>query len=176
MRKEIRIAGSGGQGVILGGILLSYSIGIFEGLEVVQTQSYGPESRGGACRAELIVGDEKIDYVKVELPDCFVAMNEISFRKYGMEVKPDSLVIVDSSLVTIGRTDGSMVRAIPAKWLAENKLKSYVANMVILGAFARVAGFVSLRSMIKAVEQIIPAKHQSINKDALSLGHEWMGG
>jgi 2-oxoglutarate ferredoxin oxidoreductase subunit gamma len=175
LRKEIRIGGSGGQGVVLAGILLSYSIGLLEGLEVVQTQSYGPESRGGACKSELIIGNEKIDYVKVEIPDFLIAMNEHSFEKYYKDIKPNGLAIVDSSLVKVDQARGSNICSIPARWLAEDKLKSFVGNMVIIGAFAKITGFVSLRSMIEAAEHVIPINHKDINKEALRLGYGWVG-
>src|SRR5512146_801071 len=100
MRKEIRIAGFGGQGVILSGLILSIAAGVHENLEVAQTQSYGPESRGGACRAEVVISDEEIDYIKCMDPDALVAMSQPALDTYLRDIDTSrAAVLVDSSLV-----------------------------------------------------------------------------
>lgn len=87
MRINIRFAGAGGQGVILASVLLAKGYGLGENYNISQTQSYGPEARGGACKAEVVISDETIDYMKVDTADVFVAMNQIGFNKYIDTVK-----------------------------------------------------------------------------------------
>jgi 2-oxoglutarate ferredoxin oxidoreductase subunit gamma len=174
MRREIRIAGSGGQGVILGGVLLAYAIGLYEGLEVAQTQSYGPEARGGACQAGVVVSDEPIDYVKVDVPDELIILNEAAFRKYAPLAGERALILVDSTLVDVPGDFARNIHALPATRLAEDTLQRFVANMVLLGAFSKVSNIVSLDSLIKAVVDVVPPRFCDVNIQALRLGNERM--
>ncbi len=174
MRSEIRIVGSGGQGIILSGILLTHSIGLYEGLEVAQTQSYGPESRGGACRAEVVVSDERVDYVKVEVPDYLITLNEVSFNKFIKDTRKETIVLVDSTFVGADPSIHPNLYSIPATKMAEEQLKGYVANMVALGAFSKINDIVTLDSMVKAVKGIVHPDFHSINIEALYLGNERM--
>ena len=98
-RYEIRLSGSGGQGLILMGIVLAEAIGIFEGKHVAQTQSYGPEARGGSSKSEVIVSDEEIDYPKAMKLDLLLAMNQKSCDEFYLDLKPGGLLIVDSTFV-----------------------------------------------------------------------------
>src|SRR4030043_511021 len=98
-RYEIRWSGSGGQGLILMGIVLAEAIGIYDGRYVAQTQRYGPEARGGSSKSEVVVSDDEIDYPKADRPDLLLAMNQRSCDDFFGDVKPDGLVIVDSTFV-----------------------------------------------------------------------------
>ena len=99
MRTEVRMAGFGGQGVIKAAILLTEAAGIYQGLHVAQTQSYGPEARGGACRSEVVVSDEPIDYIKAVNLDYFLVMSQPAFDKYSPDLDPShSVVLADSTL------------------------------------------------------------------------------
>ncbi|MCX5798633.1 MAG: 2-oxoacid:acceptor oxidoreductase family protein, partial [Proteobacteria bacterium] len=99
-RYDIRLSGSGGQGLILMGIILAEAIGIYDGKYVAQTQSYGPEARGGSSKAEVVVSNEEIDYPKAMKLDLLLAMNQKSCDDYYMDLKPDGILIVDSTFVT----------------------------------------------------------------------------
>ena len=99
-RYEIRLSGSGGQGLILIGIILAEAIGVYEGLNVVQTQSYGPEARGGASKAELVVSDEEIDYPKPQKVDLLLAMNQASCDLYYRDLKEEGKLLLDSTFVS----------------------------------------------------------------------------
>src|SRR5512135_3588438 len=99
-RYEIRLSGSGGQGFILMGSVLAEAIGIYEGKHVAQTQSYGPEARGGSSKAEVIVSEEEIDYPKAMKVDLLLAMNQKSCDEFYSDLKPGGLLIVDSTFVT----------------------------------------------------------------------------
>src|SRR4030042_4909584 len=96
-RYEIRLGGSGGQGIILMGIILAEAIGIYEGKSVAQTQSYGPEARGGSSKSEVVISDEEIDYPKAMKPDLLLAMNQKSCDDFYPDLKPDGMLIVDST-------------------------------------------------------------------------------
>ena len=100
MRKDFRFGGSGGQGVISLAVLLANAYGVQNSYEVAQTQSYGPAARGGACKAELVVSDARIDYVKADVIDTFVAFNKQSFDKFKGDVRPETSVYVDSTFIT----------------------------------------------------------------------------
>ena len=90
MRKEVKMAGFGGQGIVLMGVILAEAAGYYEDLEVAQTQSYGPEARGGACRAEVVLSDEIIDYTKTLNPDVFIAMSQPALDRYLPEIDSES--------------------------------------------------------------------------------------
>jgi 2-oxoglutarate ferredoxin oxidoreductase subunit gamma len=98
-RYEIRLTGSGGQGLILAGIILAEAAGLHDGKFVCQTQSYGPEARGGASKAEVVISDFEIDYPKAIQPDVFLAMNQTSLDAFISDMKPDGLLLVDADLV-----------------------------------------------------------------------------
>jgi len=171
MGKELRIAGSGGQGVILASIILTQAIGIYEGKEVAQTQSYGPESRGGACRAELIISDNKIDYMKVSKPDYFLVFNEVSFTKYKDDLYDGSYILIDKTYLKDLIDDYKQVFKISATELAEKKLKGFVANLIMLGALAKTSDIVSYDSLKKAIKDVVSDEYTDINLEALELGY-----
>ena len=98
-RYDIRLSGSGGQGLIMMGIILAEAIGVYDGKEVAQTQSYGPEARGGSSKAEVIVSDEEIDFPKAIKVDLLLAMNQKALDEYYGDLKPDGMLIVDSTFV-----------------------------------------------------------------------------
>ncbi len=98
-RYEIRLAGSGGQGLILAGIILAEAAGVYDGKFVCQTQSYGPEARGGASKAEVVISDAEIDYPKAIQPDVLLAMNQKSLDAFSSDLKPGGLLLVDADLV-----------------------------------------------------------------------------
>jgi len=147
---------------------------LYEGLEVAQTQSYGPEARGGACQAGVVVSDEPIDYVKVDVPDELIILNEAAFRKYAPLAGERALILVDSTLVDVPGDFARNIHALPATRLAEDTLQRFVANMVLLGAFSKVSNIVSLDSLIKAVVDVVPPRFCDVNIQALRLGNERM--
>lgn len=100
MRKDFRFGGSGGRGVISLAVLLANAYGVQNGYEVAQTQSYGPAARGGACKAELVISDERIDYVKADVLDAFVSFNKQSFDKFKGDVNPNTRLFLDSTFIT----------------------------------------------------------------------------
>ena len=118
MRINIRFAGAGGQGVILSSVLLAKAYGLGENYNISQTQSYGPEARGGFCKAEVVISDEEIDYMKVDMADVFIAFNQIGYDKHISTVKKDALILINSTLV---ETERESSFRIPATEMAELK-------------------------------------------------------
>ena len=170
-RYEIRLGGSGGQGIIMAGIILAEAAGIFDGKFVCQTQSYGPEARGGSSKAEVVVSDEEIDYPKAMKPDLLLAMNQKSCDAYFFDMKPSGTLVVDSTYVK--QLPTSRAVAIPFSRIAREKLgKEMAANIVALGALAALTGVVSLKSLEAAVMNRIPPGMEELNRKALELGIE----
>lgn len=172
MRDEIRIAGFGGQGVISIGMLLARSVGQFGDMEVAQTQSYGPEARGGACKTDVVISDETIDYIKPLNLSKLVVMAQPALNIYGPELPDDACIIADTTLVTEIPSRFSTVYSLRATELAEQELKGKVlANMIMFGALLRVTGWAPLEKAVQAVENHFHSQWHARNNAALELGY-----
>ncbi len=170
--KEIRLSGSGGQGLILAGIILAEAA-IKDGLNTVQTQSYGPEARGGASKAEVIISRGDIDYPKVTEPQIMLAMTREACDKYISTLRHDGVLIVDGTFVERIPETGARVYSLPITRLAKDELgKSLVANIVALGAVVGLTGVVSREAITEAVLARVPKGTEELNKKALALGFE----
>ena len=170
MRVEVRFSGFGGQGIVTAGIILARAASIHDGKNAVQTQSYGPEARGGASRSEVIISDEDILYPKVLRPDIFVVMSGEAMQKYLRDLKRDGTVIYDSSLI---KTPPNRGRAypVPATLLAKREVgKPIVANIILLGALTAITGVVSREAIEKAVLESVPKGTEEMNRKALHIG------
>lgn len=168
-RFEIRLSGSGGQGLILMGIILAEAIGIYDGKYVAQTQSYGPEARGGSSKSEVIVSDEEIDYPKAIRLDLLLAMNQKSCDEFYPDLKPEGLLIVDSTFVTQIPTPKAF--QIPFTRLAREKFeREVVANIIALGALSQLTPIVSAKAVESAVLARVPKGTEKLNRDALRAG------
>jgi 2-oxoglutarate ferredoxin oxidoreductase subunit gamma len=167
-RTEIRLAGEGGQGMILAGIILAEAASIYDGKQAVQTQSYGPEARGGASKSEVIIADGEIDHPEVLAADALVALSQEGFTKYAPGVKPGGLLIVDSDKVT--NSPAGSIR-IPISRLAfETTGKAITANTVALGVLVGLTGVVSAQALEKAVTARAPRGTEEMNRKALAAG------
>jgi 2-oxoglutarate ferredoxin oxidoreductase subunit gamma len=170
-RYEVRLSGSGGQGLIIAGIILAEAAGIYDGKHVCQTQSYGPEARGGASKAEVVISDVEIDYPKAIKPDLLLAMNQKACDSYFFDVKPGGTLIVDSTFVKQVPTTRAI--AISFTHIARTELKKeMVANIIALGALAELTGVVSLKSLEVAVLSRVPPGTEELNRKALEAGVE----
>jgi 2-oxoglutarate ferredoxin oxidoreductase subunit gamma len=172
-RTEIRIAGFGGQGVVLAGVLLGTAAAVTDGRRAIQTQSYGAAARGGGARSEVIVSDDPIIYPRVTHPDIMVAMSEESMKRYGPEMRPGGLLIIDSDLVkNVNREDVRLV-GVPASNLATQQLgKTIVANIVMVGVLVAKTGVVSTAAMEAAITHNVPPKTIDLNLKAFRKGLE----
>src|SRR4030043_511074 len=168
-RYEIRWSGSGGQGLILMGIVLAEAIGIYDGKYVAQTQSYGPEARGGSSKSEVIVSDDEIDYPKAMSVDLLLAMNQKSCDDFYPDLKQEGLLIVDSTFVNQVPTPRAF--QIPFTRIAREKFKKeVVANIVALGALSPLTPVVSPKAVESAVLARLPKGTEKLNRDALKAG------
>jgi len=164
-RYEIRLSGSGGQGIILSGIILAEALGLYGGKSVAQTQSYGPEARGGASRAEVIVSDEEIDYPKAIKLDLLLAMNQKSCDEYYRDLKDDGVLIVDSTFVT--QVPTSKAIQIPFTKIAREKFqKEIVANIISLGAITEFMDIISPKAMEAAVLARVPKGTEKLPRNS----------
>ncbi|MBU2467719.1 MAG: 2-oxoacid:acceptor oxidoreductase family protein [Proteobacteria bacterium] len=168
-RMEVRLAGSGGQGLILAGLVLAEAAGLYDGRSVAMGQSYGPEARGGASKAEVIISDQDIDYPLATKVDLFLALTQEAADTYSWDLKPGAWIVVDSDLVS--HPPSSRAVALPFTATARDKLKKpMVANVVALGALIELSGVVSRRALEKALLARVPKGTESLNKKALSEG------
>jgi len=168
-RLEIRLAGSGGQGLILAGMILAEAVGIYEGKFVTQTQSYGPEARGGASKSEVVISDQEIDYPQAVKPDILLCMSQAACDTYIFDVKPGGTLIVDASLVHHLPTTRAL--ALPFTKIAREEIgREMMANIVALGALAQLTGIVSRESLEKALLARVPKGTGDMNKKALQAG------
>ena len=168
-RYEIRLSGSGGQGLILMGIILAEAIGIYDGKYVAQTQSYGPEARGGSSKSEVVVSDEEVDYPKAMKLDLLLAMSQKSCDEFYPDLKPDGLLIVDSTFVTQVPTPKAF--QVPFTRIARERFKrEVVANIVALGALSQLTPIVSSKAIESAVLARVPKGTEKLNRDALKAG------
>ncbi len=168
-RYEIRLSGSGGQGIILASVILAESLALYEGRQVAQSQSYGPEARGGRCKAEVVVSDHPIDYPKVIKVDLLLAMTQEACDAYSHDFKPDGLLLVDSTFVEQVPTSRSI--AIPFTRIARDEIgKAVTANMVALGAIAVFCPLLGVKSLEKAVLSRAPAGTKTMNRQAFQAG------
>lgn len=174
MRREVRIAGFGGQGVVTLGTILAVAAGIHENLEVAQTQSYGPEARGGACRSDVVISDEPIDYTKPLVLDLFIALSPAALEQYWAEVREGrTVVLVDKTLVPRTPDHSPPVLAIEATRIAEGEFKDrVVANMIMLGAMAAISGWISLKALEETLNGRMSARALEASRAALKRGYD----
>ncbi|MDP2873450.1 MAG: 2-oxoacid:acceptor oxidoreductase family protein [Bacillota bacterium] len=170
MRYEFRLSGQGGQGVILAGIILAEAA-IFDGLNAVQTQSYGPESRGGASKAEVVVSDTDIDYPKVTVPDAVLVLSQEAHEAYGRKVGPGAVLVADEEHVEGPWPEGARVVRVPIARLAlEVTGRELTTNIVALGVLTRATGIVSAAAVERAVRARVPRGTEELNMKAFAAG------
>lgn len=174
MRQDVRLAGFGGQGIILAGYILGKAGGLYAGREAVFTQSYGPEARGGACAAQVSISDSPIEYPHFELADLLVAMSRESFEKYGHTAKPGALLILDEDLVDadLGADGGAgNVRRAPFTRIAQDLGNRIVANIVMLGYLTGSSDLVTRDAMEEAIRTEVRERFIDLNLEAFERGY-----
>jgi 2-oxoglutarate ferredoxin oxidoreductase subunit gamma len=168
-RIEIRLAGEGGQGMILAGIILAEAAAIYDGKNALQTQTYGPEARGGASKAEVIIGQEEIDHPEVISADVLVALSQEACDKYASNLKKTGLLIVDEEKV--GRVPVTSAVKLPiTRFAIEATGKAITANVVALGLLVGLTEVVSRRAIESAVLARAPKGTEDLNRKALAIG------
>ncbi|MDK2822609.1 MAG: 2-oxoglutarate ferredoxin oxidoreductase subunit gamma [Clostridia bacterium] len=172
-RYEIVISGFGGQGVVLGGIILAEAAAIYEDKNATHNQSYGPEARGGASKSEVIISDKTVHYPEIEKPDILVALTQEAVNKFASNLKESSIVLADSSIKEINVANQVKVYSLPIIETAAIEVGSeLVTNMVTLGALAAITKVVSKEALEKSMLSRIPKGTEELNLKALAKGFE----
>jgi 2-oxoglutarate ferredoxin oxidoreductase subunit gamma len=174
-RYEIRIAGFGGQGVVTIGKIVGLAAALYDKKNAVQTQSYGPESRGGACKAEVVLSDGEIHYPKVRSADVLLALSQTAQDVYLKDLRPGGLLIADPLTVVkeAPRSDIRVVK-VPTAEIALRVGNKKFQNMVALGVLYQLTKVISRESLEKAIEETIPHKTLSQNIEAFQKGIEYV--
>lgn len=171
--REIRIAGFGGQGVVLSGQIVGQAASIFDGGHSTFTQSYGPEARGGSCAAELVISDEPIGYPYVRNPDVVIVLSQEAYAKYSGGLSPGALMIIDPDLVNPDPAQAPQPLAVPATRMARELGRVVVANIVTLGFLAAVSDILPLEALKKSVLTSVPKGTEEFNTKAFEMGYNY---
>ena len=172
MHNELKLTGSGGQGLILAGVILAEAA-ILDGKKAIQSQSYGPEARGGSSKAEVIISDGEIDFFKVQKCDMLLCLTQDAYNKYGKDFT--KVLVIDESLKVI-YSEPEKVYKLPILRTASDKLgKIMVANIVALGALNGLLNLVAKESLLEVVLGRVPKGTEELNKQALEAGYELAG-
>ncbi len=170
-RHEIRMCGFGGQGIVLAGYITGQAASIFDGKYVTFIQDYGPEARGGVCRADLVISDKQVLYPYITAPSVLVAMSQEAYEKYVPENHKDALIIVDTDMVKPNKMKGKKILYVPATKLAEEQGRVAVANSTMLGFFTAATSIVSAEAMKKSIVASVPKGTIDFNTQAFDRGY-----
>jgi 2-oxoglutarate ferredoxin oxidoreductase subunit gamma len=171
---EVRVAGFGGQGVILSAMVIGKAACVYESGYATLTQNFGPEARGSACSAQLILSDKPVLYPYVTRPDILVVMSQDAYRRFAPDLKPGGMLLVEQDLVRLsGPHKGQHVRGIPATRLAEELGRRLVLNIVMVGFFGAVTGLVTPDALRRAVADSVPPASVDLNLRAFDRGYEY---
>ena len=171
---EIRLAGFGGQGVILSAIVIGKAASINQGGYATMTQSFGPEARGGACSAQVIIDKEPVLYPYVTQPDILVIMSQEAYTKFAPDIKDGGIMIVEQDLVRVDQVKpGIRLFSVPATRLAEELGKRMVLNIVMVGFFAAVTNLLDPKALREAVLDSVPPGFRELNAKAFDKGFDY---
>jgi len=174
-RLEVKLAGFGGQGIVLAGQIIGQAAVLFDQKNAVLTQSYGPESRGGACSADLVISEEEILHPLVIKPQVMVVMSQEAYDMYASELAEGGMLLVDADLVA-GKARSSKKRRIfpiPSTRLAEEVGRRIVANIVMLGSFTALTEAISVEAMRRSILSLVPKGTEDLNLQAFARGYEY---
>jgi 2-oxoglutarate ferredoxin oxidoreductase subunit gamma len=170
---EIRFAGFGGQGIIRSGLIIGQAASIHDDRFATMNQSFGPEARGGACSAQVIISDQQVLYPYLTVPHILVAMSQEAYTKYEPELGDEGLLIIDEDLVKPKALRGKIrLYGIPATRFAEELGNRIIANVVMLGFFTAISGAVSVEAMKKALPAMVPRRVLELNLRAFDKGYQ----
>lgn len=172
-RTEIRITGFGGQGVVLAGHIIGRACAIHAGRQATMIQSFGPEARGSACSATLVVADTEVLYPYIRRPDIFVVMSAEGYEKFGGELRPDGILVYEQDLVHPEPREGQRAFGVPSTRIAEDLGRTIVQNIVMVGFFTGVTKLVPDDAMRDAVRESVPAGTEELNLGAFEKGLEY---
>ena len=158
---------------MLAGYIIGQAVAIYEHKHTTHIRDYGPEARGGTCRADVVISDEPVLYPYINAPSVLVSMSQQAYDKYRPRSREDSLIIIDEDLVKHREKRKDRLMAIPARRIAEELGRAAVANVVMLGFFTAVTDFVSLEAMKKSVLSSVPKNTEELNLKALERGYQY---
>jgi 2-oxoglutarate ferredoxin oxidoreductase subunit gamma len=171
---EIKIGGLGGQGVILAGMIIGRGASIYDGLHATLTQSFGPEARGSACSAQIVVSDEPVEYPYVTQPNILTVLSQEAYNRFAPDLAPDATLLYESELVVPANVRPDVTyRGIPATRIAEELQRRVVLNSVMVGFFAACTDLVSADSLRSSVEDSVPEGTQPLNLAAFDRGYAY---
>jgi len=174
MRLEVRLAGFGGQGIIRAGLILAVAACIYGAKKAVQARSYGPESRGGSCKSEVVISDEEVDYPKVDEPDILVVMSQDAFNTYASTIKPGGILLLDPDMVPIHEPKNPCrIFQVPSIKIAEQIGKTIVANVVMLGALVAITEITSPEALKNSLLSNVPKGTEKLNLKAFEKGYKY---
>ena len=169
-KQELRLAGSGGQGVILASVIIAEAA-LHAGMNVAQSQSYGPEARGGSCKAEVVISPEEIGFTKVQKPTFLMALTQKALDAYKKDLAEGCIVLIDSSLEMPTDLDPKYVISVPILETARKKVgKLQTANIVAVGCICKLLGIGTKKTVAKAVLMHVPRGTEALNEKALDEG------
>lgn len=170
-RHEVRLAGFGGQGIIMSGYILGKAAALYDGKDAVFSQSYGPEARGGACAAEVVIDDDTVDYPVLQHPDIVVLMSQEAALKYSGDLAENAKILIDEDLVPADLVPGCS--GAPTTRIAEDLGRRIVANIAMLGFLTGATNVVSRAAMEEAIKSSVPEKTIPLNMNAFNAGFEY---
>ncbi len=171
---EIKFGGLGGQGVILGGIIVGKAAALYDDKHSCLTQAFGPEARGSACSAQVVVDEDPITYPYVHAPHLMVTMSQEAFKKFSPELRKDGTLVYEEDLVKPeGLPPTVKTYGVPATRIAEELGKKMVLNIVVVGFFTAVTGVVSEKAAREAVADSVPPNTIDLNMKAFERGFEY---
>ena len=172
-RREMRIAGFGGQGVVLSGQIVGQAVAVYNNEFAAFTQNYGPEARGGSCTAEIVADREAIGYPYLTKPQVVVILSQDAYNKYGKDLEEETQLIIDPDLVKPDSSQKHLFLAIPANRMARDLGRVVVANIILLGFLAAVSNFVSAEALRKSVLASVPKGTGEFNMKAFEIGYKY---
>lgn len=171
---EIKFGGLGGQGVILAGMITGRAAALFDNKEATLTQAFGPEARGSACSAQVVVSDSKILYPYVTRPRILVCMSQDAYNRFSPEIADQGLLLIEQDMVKPEPIpNNAKVYGVPATRIAEELGRRMVLNIVMVGFFASISKLVSPQAMRKSVEDSVPRGTIDLNLKAFDRGYDW---
>ena len=172
-RTEIRITGFGGQGVVLAGHIIGRACAIGADMHATMIQSFGPEARGSACSATLVVSPTEILYPYIQRPDIFVVMSNEGYERFHADLKDDGILVFEQDLVDPTSREGQQSFGVPSTRIAESLGRGIVQNIVMVGFFAGVTDLAPRQMVREAVLGSVPKGTEELNLQAFDSGVEY---
>ena len=172
-RQEVALGGFGGQGIVLAGYIIGQAASIYDKKNAVLIQDYGPEARGGACRAQVVIEDRAISYPFMENPSVLAIMSQEAYTKYVPALRKGAPLLIDSTLVKVDNPNGFKLHSIPATGIAQELGRAAVANIVMLGFLTAVTKIASVDAMKKAIAASVPKGTGELNMKAFERGYSY---